>query len=256
MFASTARASFARLTGCALLTATLFAPACSNAATAATTTNFAVSPSPTSIPRATTTDSAVLATRAGLDAESLAASGVTSSSVASVIATLVTAEGDLTTPLSQLDAAHTSARAARNAAERKIQSGSATQQEIAGFAALESALASAQTARDGALNSLFTSATAGLTAGQRAALSAIRSNRSWKLPTEFLVTSRTEAEWIALRDALSNERAAAKNGETPNATCQALLGTERAVAAVASAKASLDTNLASVTSAWNAATNA
>jgi len=128
--------------------------------------------------------------------------------------------------------------------------------EIAEFPAQEQALANAQATRDGALASLFTSGSAGLTSTQRASLTAIRANRSWKLPTEFLVVSRTEAEWIALRDALSNERTAAKNGDTPNATCQALLGTERAVAAVASARASLDTNLSSVTSAWNAATNA
>ncbi|MCC7013298.1 MAG: hypothetical protein IT454_12105, partial [Planctomycetes bacterium] len=54
---------------------------------------------------------------------------------------------------------------------------------------------------------------------------------------------------------LSNERTAAKNGDTPNATCQSLLATERAGASVAAAKAALDTNGSSVTSAWNAATS-
>lgn len=256
MFSLTARASLARLTGCALGFSMLFAPACSNAATAAPTTNFAVASPPSSALRTTTTNLAVLATRVGLDAESLTASGVTSGSVASLVAALAVAEGDLPTPLAQLDATYTSARASVRAAERKIQGGTATASEIAEFPAQEQALANAQATRDGALASLFTSGSAGLTSTQRASLTAIRANRSWKLPTEFLVVSRTEAEWIALRDALSNERTAAKNGDTPNATCQALLGTERAVAAVASARASLDTNLSSVTSAWNAATNA
>lgn len=232
----------------------LLATSCTNPATAA------VAPSmPPPSPRATMPSfegqHALLATRVGLDADSLAAAGVTSGSVASIIATLITAEVNLPTPLAQLDEAYSSARAARNAAERKIHSGSATQQEIDAFAGLESALASAEAARNGALDSLFASATANLTSAQRASLTSIRAHRSWKLPTEFLVVARTEAEWIALRDALSNERTAAKNGDTPNATCQSLLATERAGASVAAAKAALDTNGSSVTSAWNAATS-
>ncbi|MCC7014854.1 MAG: hypothetical protein IT454_19990 [Planctomycetes bacterium] len=258
MFSSSARASLVSLTGCALAFATLLAPSCSNAATAASTTNFAVASPPSSVPSATTTagELAVLATRVGLDAEALAASGVVSGSVASLVASLAVAEGDLPTPLSQLDAAYTSARSALRAAERKIQGGTASASEVSEFPSLEQALATAQTARDGALDSLFASAAAGLTSTQRATLSAIRANRSWKLSTEFLVVSRTEAEWIALRDALSNERTAAKNGDTPNSGCQSLLGTERANSSVAAAKTALDTNLSSVTSAWNAATNA
>lgn len=130
----------------------LLATSCTNPATAA------VAPSmPPPSPRATMPSfegqHALLATRVGLDADSLAAAGVTAGSVASIIATLITAEVNLPTPLAQLDEAYSSARAARNAAERKIQSGSASSQ-IEAFSGLESTLASAQSARDGALDSL------------------------------------------------------------------------------------------------------
>ena len=236
----------------AVLSACL-ASSCSNAATAA------VAPAaPPPALRATLPSVqgqlAVLAIRVGLDAESLAAAGVSSSSVVPVVVALSDAATNLSTPLAQLDASYTAARSAMNAAQRKIQGGSASSEEVAAFPSLEQALTNAEAARTAAFDSLFTSATVNLTAAQRASLTSIRANRAWKLPVEFLVVAREEAEWVALRDALSNERLAAKNGEQPNAACQSLLGTARANASVAAARTALDTSLASVTSAWTTAT--
>ncbi len=89
---------------------------------------------------------------------------------------------------------------------------------------------------------------------QRETLTAIRANAHWKLPTEFLVVERTEAEWVELRAALANERIAARNEEAPNEQRQALLGTARANPAVAAAKTALDANLATVKQSWNTVT--
>ena len=146
------------------------------------------------------------------------------------------------------------ARVECDVVRHKIQEGRASPGEIAGFSGLEQALAAASTARDAAVSALFVAGIAEFSATQRATLTAIRANAHWKLPTEFLVVERTEAEWVALRNALANERTAARNEETPNQQCQALLGTARANPAVAAAKTALDANLAVVKQSWDTVT--
>jgi hypothetical protein len=192
--------------------------------------------------------------RTGLTPEALAAAGLGEASTMSVGGAAQLANTGLVTSLRDLDHAVGQARNARDAAERKIQSGKASPEEVAAFPGLEQAFATASAARDTAVNGLFAAATEGLNSTQRATLTAIRANAHWKLPTEFLVVERTEAEWVELRAALANERIAARNEEAPNQQCQALLGTARANPAVAAAKTALDTNLATVKQSWNTVT--
>ena len=78
-------------------------------------------------------------------------------------------------------------------------------------------------------------------------------NSSWELPTEYLAENRTEAEWVALRDALAVERINANHGEPFPSSVQSYLSTIRAGSKVSTAKVNLDTYLASVQTAWNAA---
>lgn len=192
--------------------------------------------------------------RTGLTPEALAAAGLGEASTMSVGGATQLANAGLVTSLRDLDHAVGQARNARDAAERKIQSGKASPEEIAAFPGLEQAFATASATRDTAVNGLFAAATEGLNSTQRATLTAIRANAHWKLPTEFLVVERTEAEWVELRAALANERIAARNEEAPNQQCQALLGTARANPAVAAAKTALDANLATVKQSWNTVT--
>jgi hypothetical protein len=70
---------------------------------------------------------------------------------------------------------------------------------------------------------------------------------------QYLVKARSEADWVALRDALDNERVSLKLGEDPDQASQALLATVRADPAIAAAKTNLDTKLGAVTAAWEAA---
>ncbi|MBK8172698.1 MAG: hypothetical protein IPK60_20505 [Sandaracinaceae bacterium] len=196
-----------------------------------------------------------LAIRAGLDAEALAAVGATSNQTGSVVSALASAHANLAVPISALDATATTARVARDAAQRKIRSGAGSQQEIEGFPALETALTTAESARASALAALRASATAGLSGAQRSDLDTIESNRRWKMPIEFLVIERSDAEWLSLRNALSNERISAKYEDEANGTLQATLAAARADERVAAAKASLETNLASLQQAWNSATS-
>lgn len=192
--------------------------------------------------------------RTGLTPEAIAAAGLGAAGTVSIGGAAQLAHAGLVTSLRELDHAVGQARNARDAAERKIQSGKASAGEVAAFPGLEQAFASASAARDSAVNGLFASAAAGLSPTQRATLAAIRANAQWKLPTEFLVVDRTEAEWVELRAALANERIAARNGEAPNPQCQALLGAARANPAVAAAKTALNANLASVKQSWDEVT--
>jgi hypothetical protein len=192
--------------------------------------------------------------RTALTPEALAAAGLGEAGTMSVGGAAQLANTGLVTSLRELDHAVGQARNARDAAERKIQSGKASPEEIAAFPGLEQAFATASAARDTAVNGLFAAATEGLNSTQRATLTAIRANAHWKLPTEFLVVERTEAEWVELRAALANERIAARNEEAPNQQCQALLGTARANSAVAAAKTALDANLATVKQSWDTVT--
>lgn len=193
--------------------------------------------------------------RAGLAPQTLAAAGLTPVQVGTAVAALHQANVALPVSLRDLDHAVGEARNARDQAERLIQSGRADAQQIAAFPALEQALASASAARETAVQSLFAAATASLSATQRATLIAIRTNAHWKLPTEFLVVERSEVEWVALRNALANERIATRNGDTPNPQCQVLLGHARSDASVAAAKTGLDTNLAALQQTWDSVTS-
>ncbi len=199
------------------------------------------------------TDFKVKLLRAGLTPRALAAAGL---SMGSVLPTLQAAADQMNLAPTALDSADSSYRSARTAADAlavKIQGGKASQEEIASYPAAKTALESAEAARMSVLDGYFSAATAGLTANQRSALTTIRANRALGFPEEYLVVNKTEAEWLALRDALSNERQAAELPDMVNAAATQLLTTFRADPAVAFAATSAQTGLPLVTNAWNIA---
>jgi hypothetical protein len=200
-------------------------------------------------------DLPVVLIRAGLDPKALAAAGVSSGSIASLVQAANTTAGEQASALAAADATYASNRASGDRLQRLIQSGRGSGEDVQSYQAAVSARDTASTQRDTAIAAVITGATAGLTSGQRATLATIRANRSWNLPLEFLVVNREQSEWVALRDALANERIAGKLGEEPDAAAQTQLATWRANGSVAAARTALDTNLASVTTAWNNTTD-
>ena len=121
------------------------------------------------------------------------------------------------------------------------------------YNAAKTQLSLAKTQRQNVLDDLFASATATLIQSQKDTLTAIRGNSDWDRPTEFLVTNRTDADWLELRDCLAKERIAAAQDEDPDPDAQATLDEYRSASPVAAAKASLDANLGVVTAAWEQA---
>lgn len=191
--------------------------------------------------------------RAGVSPDALAAVGVPTN----VIATLVTAaQAHVSTEASSIpaaDAAYASAKRESDRLRRLIESGKARQEDVAAYATQTSALAAATSAQALALQSLFDAATGGLSSEQRTRLMRIHAAKTWGLPLEFGVVERSQADWVELRGALANERFAAKYGEEPDQAAAAYLAHARVDQAVASARSSLDANRAVVTSAWNTA---
>jgi hypothetical protein len=191
--------------------------------------------------------------RAGLDPKALAAGGVSSQSISSVLSAAATQINSAPTALSNADDAYATARTQVDHLTSVIQSGHGTQDDIAALATAKSNLATAASQRQAAVDAIFNAATANLTNGQKTALSKIRSNRSWDLPLEFVVVDRQQAEWVSVRDALANERIAVTLSGTLNEAAQSQLATWRADSSVAAAKVGLDSNLSAITTAWNSA---
>jgi hypothetical protein len=191
--------------------------------------------------------------RAGLDPQALAAVGVPSNAVPGMISSFRTAMEAEPTRLSTADSQYDTARQESDRLRRLIESGKGSAQDLSSYQTQVQALSTATAARTSALASFSAAATQNLSANQIAMLGRIKANRNRELPVEFLVIDRSDADWVSLRDALANERIAAKHGEQPDAAQQAALATWRANASVSTAKVSLDTNGTTVKTVWTAA---
>jgi hypothetical protein len=198
---------------------------------------------------------AVALIQCGLDAKSLCAASVAPGTISAVLANV---RDEMTQHPGVLDSAYQSlgsARSQHDQLQRLIQSGLGSAQDLSTFATASSSLTSAQASVNGTLNTLSTAGGGGLTTTQRNVLSTIRANRAagWTHPVEFLTVTRTEPQWIELRDALAAERIAQASGGTPSAEIQSLLSAARADLTVSSAIASLQVSLAAAESAWTSA---
>ena len=202
-------------------------------------------------------DFKVKLTRAGLDPAALAASGVAPGGVSAVLQAAADELNAHPGTLPTADASYAAARIESDRLRTQIQSGQASQEEIGSYQTQMANLSSATSARASALDAVFAAATASLTAPQRAALTQIRANRavdhSRDFPIEFLVIERTEAQWVALRDALANEKLAIKYPDLLSEAAQSSLATWRSEPSVAAARTSFVANLTAVTASWNTA---
>lgn len=196
---------------------------------------------------------AVTLHRAGLGPEALAATGLSASAVSAVVANVheyLLAGGG---PLVEADQAFATARAECAALKRVIQSGQASQEQVAAYPAAVAIREQSRTQREFLLNAAFEAGTASLAESQRATLTSIRDTRRWRLPTALLVVDRSEAEWVELRNCLANERIAAELLEPPDPANQAVLAEARSQPLVSVAQVNLDTHLQWVTASWDEA---
>ena len=191
--------------------------------------------------------------RAGLDARSLTAAAVSSNSVSSVINAAREELGTVAASLNSADASFVQARQQVETLERRIQGGQGSAEDVTALAAARSSQTSAAASRQSALSSLFNAGTAGLSQTQRTVLTNTRANAQWEVPVEYLTVTRTESQWVALREALANERIALAHNESPASAAQTLLQEVRSNLSVAAAITSLAANHTTVNAAWQQA---
>jgi hypothetical protein len=190
--------------------------------------------------------------RIGLPADALACAGVGSGQVAGLVAAV---EAQYSAEqLATLDRAFIEAKATRDKLVRKVRSGLASEAEVVSLRQAETSFNNAETARKNHLEALLNAGLGSVSAEQAAIVRRIQKNRSWGLSTELLVRDRSEPDWVALRAAVATERIAAEDEqETCPQSTQTFLAQVRGESDIAAAKVNLDTSLASVQTAWNAA---
>lgn len=195
--------------------------------------------------------------RVGLDPAALTAAGVASGSITSVLQAAADTINANPNAIPNADTAFAAARVSSDRLRALVQSGLASQDDLTAYQTAGANLVTATSQRQTAMDQVFTTAIANLTAGQRTLLTQLRTNRSRDFsrdyPMEFLVIDRQETEWVNLRDCLANEHIAIRYPETLDQGAQSQLATWRADPTVSAAKNSLDANLPAVTTAWNTA---
>lgn len=187
----------------------------------------------------------------GITPRTLAAAGVEVGAVPGVI---TGAREHLAEHGAALWAALESARTATGqsaAAERKVVSGTASQQERSAADAARSGLAAALSAKSAALEGLYSAATASLAPEPRAVLTTLRANRGWDLDLAYLSSERTQEQWVALRDAVSHVTTAAKLGEEADPAMAAIVTSAGQEGAASGVSSNLANSLVGVASAWD-----
>lgn len=189
---------------------------------------------------------------AGLSPDVLCAAGLTAQQAEDVaehgLAHLDENLEDLTTA----DAALAAASADVTRLERLAMQGRATEPQMTELATARASLASALSARATAQTALFNAATDGLSGGTKTLIQRFHAHRTMEVPLKYRGTERTEAQWIALRDALSNQAIATRLNEELESASATLLAAEGATEETIRATAAL-ANLADVRTAWYAA---
>ncbi|MBI3819766.1 MAG: hypothetical protein HY286_13805 [Planctomycetes bacterium] len=107
--------------------------------------------------------------------------------------------------------------------------------------------------RAAAFASIVTAGVANTNNDQKTSLQNIASNQRWGISIEYTAAIATEAQWIALRDALAVKRINTNYGTSVPEAVTTLLSTWNARTDVAAAKTAFDSNLSSVATAWNSA---
>jgi hypothetical protein len=191
--------------------------------------------------------------RCGLSPSVLTAAGVNAAGATTLVANVRQYLTDHPDDLRDADSSVFAAQASCDQLMRKVQQGQASLQERAGYEAALGALDSARAGRDGVLAAVQTAALANFSSAQQGVLAAIRANSRWKLPVQYLTTTRTDAQWVALRDALANDRQAAAAGVSPDPSCHQLVVGADAVPSTSAAAQNLAAHLADVAAAFRAA---
>lgn len=168
--------------------------------------------------------------RISLDPSALTAAGVTTQQgVATVVGAVRTHLAEHGVAFSIAESDWFAARVECESLERLARSGRASQEDLTNLASAQSQRASSRSAFETALEGFFAAGVDGMAPEVVNRLIAIRAHRATELgelPVQHLVESRTDAELVAVREALAEERMCAKWSEAPTQATATRLANE------------------------------
>lgn len=183
-----------------------------------------------------------------IDATALAAVGASASETTALV---TAAKAYLVDHGAALNAARSAVATAKKALR---DAEAAPKSESSSAAAVEAArqtLSEAQDAFDTARSAFRTAVLQGLSSDKRLLLDAVKRNRPTGLPLKYLVTDRSEAEAVRLRDALADRKIAEQREQEPSSTALSVIASADSDPAVATASVNLEMNLDAVRAAWS-----
>lgn len=196
----------------------------------------------------------LLLSASGVSADALCAAGVGPTQVASTL-------GHVSQGLDTLSAHRSSAQNAYNAAnasllvlERRVRAGAGTQEDVTSIGTLRVQLAAAKQSLDAATNAVVTAMAVDTATQDR--LAALRDPRGDGIPYEYRTTSKSDAQWVALRHALVSKRIRTRLGEPIPQSVQEFLATVDADSNVVAARTRLNSDRDAVRTAWDLAVRA
>jgi len=169
----------------------------------------------------------ILMYRLGFDPESLTAAGVESEQIEPLVGGVVDAIIADGRSVDALDNLRSNINREFQQLGRKVRTGKASVKEIKLYQERLSDKIRTNNLQEVYLDTLRTGGQVVLKPGQIEKLALLRENAQWNVPIEFRVVKRTEEDWIKLRDALTRERAALRNGEVLDAGSALLLAEAR-----------------------------
>lgn len=161
----------------------------------------------------------------GITVETVAAAGCSTEEAVAIARAARSALNGQATRFAEMQSAFRSAAQRLVLAEDAARACTATQEQRRSLDALRLEANQTKSQLDTARDQLFATATAQISDVKRSTLASIRRARrlGWSLPPAYLVVVRTEAEMIALRDALAESRFTASRGEKCTDASQALI---------------------------------
>ena len=195
--------------------------------------------------------------RSGLTPDALASAGLTTGQAATVVTAMAEAISGAPSILDSIDFEVGTARAIAEPLGSRVAAGIASETEKAAWQSAKQAFATADAARESLLASLRESATASLSVAERAAVQSIRdTSEVWRsIPAPYRVVARSEADFLALREALAQERIALKTGQAIPVAAAERLAAVRSEPAIAIALAGWQSNALAIELAWKSAGN-
>jgi len=198
--------------------------------------------------------------RVGISPLTLAAAGVSEENVALIVADVGAYLNDHDGCPAIEDAAFGTARANRDRLRALARAGTATTQDLEAVTSAEATLSSAEAALVARLEAIWDLAALRLTTEQAtliARLEAVPAGfRGASIPIELGAAERSDAQWMALREALAAERLATQDGVALEQSLASLLSAARAESAVATAALNITGMLAEIETEWDEALGA